>query len=72
MAHHYREILGLLGEDAGREGLLKTPMRVAKAMKVLTRGYEMDAKKVLTDALFKEDYSQMVMPPLMECISQGA
>ena len=61
LAHHYREILGLLGEDAGREGLLKTPMRVAKAMKVLTRGYEMDAKKVLTDALFKEDYSQMVI-----------
>ena len=61
LAHHYREILGLLGEDAGREGLLKTPMRVAKAMKVLTRGYEMDAKKVLTDALFKEDYRQMVI-----------
>ena len=61
LAHHYREILGLLGEDAGREGLLKTPMRVAKAMKVLTRGYEMDAKKVLTDALFKEDYSQLVI-----------
>ncbi len=61
LAHHYREILRLLGEDAGREGLLKTPMRVAKAMKVLTRGYEMDAKKVLTDALFKEDYSQMVI-----------
>lgn len=61
LAHHYREILGLLGEDASREGLLKTPMRVAKAMKVLTRGYEMDAKKVLTDALFKEDYSQMVI-----------
>ena len=61
LAHHYREILGLLGEDAGREGLLKTPMRVAKAMKVLTRGYAMDAKKVLTDALFKEDYSQMVI-----------
>ena len=58
---HYREILGLLGEAAGREGLLKRPMRVAKAMKVLTRGYEMDAKKVLTDALFKEDYSQMVI-----------
>ena len=59
LAHHYREILGLLGEDAGREGLLKTPMRVAKAMTVLPRGYEMGAKKVLTDALFQEDYSQM-------------
>jgi GTP cyclohydrolase I len=61
LADHYREILTLLGEDPGREGLLKTPMRVAKAMQVLTRGYQMDAHKVLTDALFKEDYSQMVI-----------
>ena len=49
------------GEDPSREGLQKTPMRVAKAMQVLTRGYTMDAHKVLTDALFKEDYSQMVI-----------
>ena len=61
MADHYKEILTLLGEDTSREGLMKTPMRVAKAMQVLTRGYEMDAHKVLTDALFKEDYSQMVI-----------
>lgn len=61
LASHYKSILGLLGEDAGREGLLKTPMRVAKAMQVLTRGYGMDAHKVLTDALFKEDYNQMVI-----------
>ena len=61
LADHYREILTLLGEDPEREGLLKTPMRVAKAMQVLTRGYQMDAHKVLTDALFKEDYSQMVI-----------
>ena len=61
MADHYKEILTLLGEDTEREGLMKTPMRVAKAMQVLTRGYEMDAHKVLTDALFKEDYSQMVI-----------
>ena len=59
LAAHYKQILTLLGEDTEREGLLKTPMRVAKAMQVLTRGYEMDAHKVLTDALFKEDYSQM-------------
>ena len=58
---HYRQILTLLGEDPEREGLLKTPMRVAKAMQVLTRGYQMDAHKVLTDALFREDYSQMVI-----------
>ena len=61
LASHYKQILTLLGEDTEREGLLKTPMRVAKAMQVLTRGYEMNAHKVLTDALFKEDYSQMVI-----------
>ena len=61
LAAHYKEIIALLGEDTGREGLQKTPMRVAKAMQVLTRGYQMDAHKVLTDALFKEDYSQMVI-----------
>ena len=61
LAGHYKEVLTLLGEDTEREGLQKTPMRVAKAMQVLTRGYQMDAHKVLTDALFKEDYSQMVI-----------
>lgn len=61
LAGHYRQILTLLGEDPEREGLHKTPLRVAKAMQVLTRGYQMDAHKVLTDALFKEDYSQMVI-----------
>jgi GTP cyclohydrolase I len=61
LEQHYKKILELLGEDTTRDGLLKTPMRVAKAMQVLTRGYEMDAHKVLTDALFKEDYSQMVI-----------
>lgn len=61
LASHYKSVLSLLGEDPTREGLLKTPMRVAKAMQVLTRGYTMDAHKVLTDALFKEDYSQMVI-----------
>ena len=61
LAGHYKEVLRLLGEDTAREGLEKTPMRVAKAMQVLTRGYSMDARKVLTDALFKEDYSQMVI-----------
>lgn len=61
LASHYKEILSLLGEDPGREGLLKTPIRVAKAMQVLTRGYTMDAHEVLRQALFKEDYSQMVI-----------
>lgn len=61
LAVHYKEILKLLGEDAEREGLLKTPMRVAKAMQILTRGYTQDPHKVLTDALFEEKYSQMVI-----------
>lgn len=61
LASHYHDILTLLGENAEREGLQKTPMRVAKVMQVLTRGYSMDAHQVLRDALFKEDYSQMVI-----------
>ena len=61
LAEHYRQVLTLLGEDPSREGLLKTPMRVAKAMQFLTQGYELDAHAVLRGALFKEDYSQMVI-----------
>ena len=61
LAAHYKDILRLLGEEPSREGLEKTPMRVAKAMQNLTRGYTQDPKKVLTDALFKEAYSQMVV-----------
>jgi len=61
LATHYRSVLTLLGEDVSREGLEKTPMRVAKAMQLLTRGYTQDPHKVLTDALFKEDYNQMVI-----------
>lgn len=61
LATHYKEVLKLLGEDPEREGLQKTPVRVAKAMQVLTRGYNMDARQVLQQALFKEEYSQMVI-----------
>ena len=61
LAVHYKEVLKLLGEDPTREGLEKTPIRVAKAMQVLTRGYTQDPKKVLTDALFEEKYNQMVI-----------
>ena len=57
LAVHYKEVLKLLGEDPTREGLEKTPIRVAKAMQVLTRGYTQDPKKVLTDALFEEKKS---------------
>lgn len=61
LATHYQKILSLLGENPQREGLLKTPMRVAKAMQVLTRGYTQDPKQVLLDALFAEKYNQMVI-----------
>lgn len=69
LAAHYKEIIGLLGENSEREGLQKTPMRVAKAMQMLTRGYSQDAHKVLTDALFKESYDQMVIVKDIEFFS---
>ena len=61
LQEHYQRILTLLGEDPSREGLLKTPGRVAKAMLTLTKGYSMDPCEVLQSAKFKEDYSQMVI-----------
>lgn len=61
LAKHYKSILSLLGENPDREGLQKTPMRVAKAMQILTRGYTQNPRKVLTDALFEEKYNQMVI-----------
>ena len=62
LATHYQAILGLLGEDTEREGLLKTPMRVAKAMQYLTKGYREDPAAVLRSAMFEEeDYKQMVI-----------
>ena len=61
MASHYKEIITTLGEDVDREGLQKTPERVAKAMQYLTKGYQQDPKDILLGALFKENYSQMVI-----------
>lgn len=61
IAGHYLEILRLLGEDTGRDGLLKTPERVAKAMQFLTKGYGEDGAEILRSAMFEEDYSQMVL-----------
>ena len=58
---HYKQIITLLGEDVHREGLLKTPERVAKAMITLTKGYELDPHEVLLSARFREDYKQMVI-----------
>ena len=61
LADHYKEIIGLVGEDVTREGLEKTPMRVAKAMQFLLQGYNMDPAAILKSARFKEDYQQMVI-----------
>ena len=61
LASHYREILRLLGEDPDREGLVKTPERVAKAMQFITQGYSQDPAEILRSALFHEPYSQMVL-----------
>lgn len=61
IAFHYKEILKLLGEDVEREGLIKTPERVAKSLEFLTKGYHQDAREILQSAMFKEDYRQMVI-----------
>ena len=61
IASHYSEIIKLLGEDVNREGLLKTPERVARAMQFLTQGYELDPEEILRSAMFTEDYRQMVI-----------
>lgn len=61
LSDHYKGALTLLGEDVNREGLLDTPMRVAKAMQYLTKGYKEDPEAILRKALFKEDYRQMVI-----------
>lgn len=57
----YRRVLELIGEDPEREGLVRTPVRVAKAMNFLTNGYNMDAEEILKSAMFKEEYKQMVI-----------
>jgi GTP cyclohydrolase I len=66
---HYREILRLLGEDPNREGLIKTPERVAKAMSFITKGYAQDPIEILRSAIFKEEYQQMVLVKDIELFS---
>lgn len=61
LSEHYRKIIELLGEDPDREGLQKTPIRVAKAMQFLMQGYCENPEAVLTSAMFQEDYKQMVI-----------
>jgi len=69
IANHYSDILDALGENPNREGLVKTPERVAKALQFLTHGYDIDAASVLRSAMFEEEYSQMVVVKDIEVYS---
>ena len=69
LSKHYKAILELLGEDSQREGLLKTPQRVARAMQFLTKGYEEDGREILRSAMFREEYQQMVVVKDIELYS---
>lgn len=69
LSAHYKDILKQIGEKPEREGLLKTPERVAKALLYLTHGYDLDAREILNSAMFREEYSQMVIVKDIEVYS---
>lgn len=69
IADHYTAVIEELGEDINREGLVKTPERVAKAMQFLTHGYNLDGAEILKSAMFEEDHSQMVIVKDIEIFS---
>ncbi|MBO9633076.1 MAG: GTP cyclohydrolase I FolE [Chitinophagaceae bacterium] len=69
LTENYREVLSLLGEDPQREGLVKTPERMAKAMQFLTQGYQMDANAILSSAMFREEVSEMILVKDIELYS---
>lgn len=69
LAFHYKEILKILGEDPGREGLEKTPLRIGKAMQFLTHGYNLNPMEILNSARFREDYKQMILVKDIEIYS---
>jgi len=69
LSGYYKQVLEQIGEDSTREGLLKTPERVAKAMLFLTQGYDLNAEEILKSAMFKEEYSQMVVVKDIEVYS---
>jgi len=69
LSAHYHDVLKQIGENPEREGLLKSPERIAKAMLFLTQGYDLDAQAILNSAKFKEDYSQMVVVKDIEVYS---
>ncbi|MFA7274568.1 MAG: GTP cyclohydrolase I FolE [Crocinitomicaceae bacterium] len=69
IAEHYKDILSQLGENASREGLEKTPERVAKSLQFLTQGYDQDPDAILNSAIFHEEYSEMVIVKDIEVYS---
>ncbi len=69
LMENYKEVLDLLGENSAREGLLKTPERLAKAMQYLTQGYELDAKAIINSAKFHEPVSEMIVVKDIELYS---
>ena len=69
LSYHYKEILRLIGENPDREGLLKTPLRVAKSVLFLNQGYNLDPEEILLSARFREDYREMVIVKDIEIYS---
>ena len=69
LSEHYHKIIELLHEDNNREGLLRTPVRVAKAMQFLTNGYSIEPAEILRSAMFREDYQEMVIVKDIEIFS---
>ncbi len=69
IAVHVKEILRLLGEDTAREGIVKTPERVAKSLQFLTQGYQQDGNAIIRSAIFDEEYRQMVLVKDIELYS---
>lgn len=69
LAKHYKAILSLIGEDISREGIIDTPVRVAKSIQFLTQGYNHKPEEIIKSAMFKEDYKQMVIVKDIELYS---
>ena len=69
LEYHYTQMLEGIGEDPTREGILKTPQRAAKALQFLTQGYDQNVEDVVNDAIFNEEYDEMVIVKDIECYS---
>ena len=69
LEYHYTQVLEGIGEDPTREGILKTPQRAAKALQFLTQGYDQNVEDVVNDAIFNEEYDEMVIVKDIECYS---